>query len=375
MRYRPYGKSGVHASVLGFGCMRLPMDDDKTVNRDKAIPMLHKAYELGVNYFDTGKWYCEQDSERTLGEALKGMDRSKVYVSTKYAHEHSTAADLREKFETSLSLLDIDYVDFYHLWGISWKFFTEKIDIPDGPLKTFLKLKEEGLVRHLSFSFHSEPEDIHKIVDTGIFESMLCQYNLLDRKNEEGIAYAASKGLGIAVMGPVGGGRLGAPSEAVAQLLPGQERVSSAELALRFVLANPNVAIALSGMSEINHVIENAEVASRDDYLSAEEITRIERSAEENQKMMDLYCTGCKYCMPCPQNVNIPHIFQAMNYYKVWDLKEHAKNSYKEIGEVDWVKGEKADACVECGECEEKCPQHIPIIEQLKESRAVLEKA
>ena len=373
MQYRDYGKTGVKASALGFGCMRLPMKDEKTVDRSKAIPMLHKAYELGVNYFDTGKGYCAQDSERTLGEALKGMDRDKVYVSTKYAQEKSTADDLREKFDASLEILDLDYVDYYHLWGISWKSFAEEIDIPGGPIEAFLKLKDEGLVKHLSFSFHSEPEDIFKLVDTGIFETMLCQYNLLDRKNEEGIAYATSKGLGIAVMGPVGGGRLGAPSDAVGQLLPGQQRVSSAELALRFVLANPNVTIALSGMSEIGHVLENADVASRADYLSSEELERIEKSAEENQKMMDLYCTGCKYCMPCPHDVNIPHIFEAMNYYRVWDLKDHAKTMYKQIGEVDWIKGAKADACVECGECEEKCPQHIPIIDQLKESREVLE--
>jgi predicted aldo/keto reductase-like oxidoreductase len=348
------------------------MKDEKTVDRDKAIPMLLKANELGVNYFDTGKWYCAQDSEKTLGEALKEMKRDEVYVSTKYALENPTAEDMREKFETSLKLLDQEYVDFYHLWGISWKFFTEKIDIPGGPLETFRKLKEEGLARHLSFSFHSEPEEINKLVDTGIFETMLCQYNLLDRKNEDGIAYAASKGLGVAIMGPVGGGRLGAPSEAVEKLVPGQQRISSAELALRFVLANPNVTIALSGMSEMNHVVENAGVASRDEFLSALELEQIDRSAAENQKMMDLYCTGCKYCMPCPQDVNIPHIFQAMNYYKVWDLKDFARKMYANTPNTLDKKGKQADACIECGECEEKCPQKIPIIDQLKESHAAL---
>jgi len=372
MKYRPYGKTGVSASALGFGCMRLPMKDEKTVDREKAIPMLHKAYELGVNYFDTGKWYCAQDSEKTLGEALKGMDRKKVFVSTKYALEKPTAADMREKFETSLRLLDLEYVDFYHLWGMSWKTFTEKIDIPGGPMETYRKLKEEGLVRHLSFSFHSDPEDIIKLVDTGMFETMLCQYNLLDRANEKGIAYAASKGLGVAVMGPVGGGRLGAPSEAMEKLLSGQARASSAELALRFVLANPNVTLALSGMSEMGHVVANAAVASNNELLSAAELKRIDRSAAENQKMMDLYCTGCKYCMPCPQNVNIPHIFKAMNYYKVWDLKEYAQSMYRNTQDTLDKKGMKADACIECGECEKKCPQKIPIIEQLKESHRAL---
>ena len=188
MKYRPLGRTGCNVSALGFGCMRLPMKDASTVDRDKAIPMLLRAYELGVNYFDTGKWYCGQDSERTLGEALKHMDRSRVYVSTKYAMEEPTGGDLRQKFETSLELMDVSYVDFYHLWGISWEEYETKLAIPGGPLEEFLKLKREGLVRHLAFSFHSKPEDIRKIVDTGHFESMLCQYNLLDRANADGIA-------------------------------------------------------------------------------------------------------------------------------------------------------------------------------------------
>ena len=372
MNYKPYGKTGVSISTLGFGAMRLPMKDESTVNRDKAIPMLLRAYELGVNYFDTGKWYCGQDSERTVGEALKHMDRSKVYLSTKYAMENPTASDLREKFEKSLVLLDQEYVDFYHLWGISWKQFTEKMSIKGGPLEAFVKLKEEGLVRHLSFSFHSDPEDIMKIVDTGIFETMLCQYNLLDRANEAGIAYAASKGLGVAIMGPVGGGRLGSPSEAISNLLPGQHRVSTSELALRFVMSDPNVSLALSGMSTMEHVEENAATASMNSMLTADELSRIAESARENQKMMDLYCTGCKYCMPCPNDVNIPEVFKAMNYYKVWGLKEFAQEQYARIGKPNGIKGLQADACVECGECEPKCPQKIPIIEQLKESHTAL---
>ncbi|MGA2973826.1 MAG: aldo/keto reductase [Spirochaetia bacterium] len=373
MTYRNMGRTGVKLSPLGFGCMRLPMKEGKTVDRDKAIPLLLRAYKLGVNYFDTGKHYCNQDSERTLGEAVKSMDRGKIFISTKYAFEKPTAADLREKFEASLKLLDQEYVDFYHLWGISWEFFTTKIDIPGGPLKAFLTLKEEVLAKHLSFSFHSEPSDIKKIVDTGYFESMLCQYNLLDRRCEEGMAYAASKGLGVAVMGPVGGGRLGTQSDVIAKMLPAGGAVSTPELALRFVLANPSVTVALSGMSAMEHVEQNVATALRDSWLSSDEQARIQKTAEDNQKFMDLYCTGCKYCMPCPQDVNIPRIFEAMNLERVWGLAQSARSMYREIGTNEWVKGKKADACSECGECEEKCPQKIPIIEQLKETRKALE--
>jgi len=373
MTYRTMGRTGVQLSSLGFGCMRLPMKDASTVDRDKAIPMLIRAYEGGVNYFDTGKWYCGQDSERTLGEAVKGMDRGRIYLSTKYAQGEPTAKDLREKLKTSLALMDQQYVDFYHLWGISWEFFRTKIDIPGGPLTEFLKLKEEGLARHLSFSFHSDAAEIPKLVDTGIFESMLCQYNFLDRRCEEGIAYAASRGLGVVIMGPVGGGRLGTQSDVIAKILPGGAAMSTPGLALRFVLSNPSVTVALSGMSTLEQVEQNIAHASRSSWLSPEERSRVRAAAEENQKFMDLYCTGCAYCMPCPQEVNIPKVFEAMNLKSVWGLEKPARNMYAEIGTTPWVKGNRADACIECGECEEKCPQKIPIVSQLAESRKALE--
>ncbi len=372
MTYRAMGATGARVSSLGYGCMRLPMRDATTVDRDKAIPLLHRAYQLGVNYFDTGKHYCAGDSERTLGEALKGMDRSRVYVSTKYAQEKPTASDLREKFEASLRLLDVEYVDFYHFWGISWKHFTESLAVPGGPLSAFLRLKDEGLAKHLSFSFHSDPEDIVKLVDTGYFESMLCQYNFLDRRNETGIAYAAARGLGVVIMGPVGGGRLAAPSDVITRMMPGQAGAKTPELALRFVLSNPGVSVALSGMSAPEHVEENVATASRDTLLSADDRKLVMQRAAENQKFMDLYCTGCKYCMPCPHEVNIPRIFEAMNLSRVWGLHEAARRMYADIGK-GWIKGNRADACAECGECEEKCPQKIPIIAQLAQSRAALE--
>jgi uncharacterized protein len=373
--FRTMGKTGVRVSPLGFGCMRLPMRDASTVDRDRAVPMLQRAHALGVNYFDTGKWYCAQDSERTLGEAMKGMRRENLFISTKYAHEKPTAADLREKFEISLRLLDVEYVDFYHLWGISWEFFRTKIDIPGGPLSAFLRLKDEGLVRHLSFSFHADPADIPRLVDTGYFESMLCQYNLLDRRNEKGIEYAASRGLGVAIMGPVGGGRLGTRSEVIERMAPGTGSTGTPELALRFVLSNPGVTIALSGMSTIEQVEQNVATVSKESWLTDGERARIREAAEANQKFMDLYCTGCAYCMPCPHEVNIPKIFEAMNLKMVWGLEGPARKMYREIGTTQWVKGMRADACVECGECEKKCPQKIPIIDQLKESRRALEEA
>jgi hypothetical protein len=372
MRYRKLGKTGVTASVLGFGGMRYPMKEGR-VDRELAIPMIRRGIELGINYLDTGKWYCGQDSERALGEAVRGLDRSKIYLATKYAKANATAADLREKFETSLKLMQQQYIDFYHLWGLSWHQFETEHARKGGPLEAFLKLKTEGLVRHLSFSFHSQPEDMNKLVDTGYFETVLCQYNLLDRANEDAMAYAASKGLGVVLMGPVGGGRLGAPSEVLGKVLDTPQRVSTAELALRFVFSNPNVSVALSGMSNLRQVEENVATASRDTYLTPGERERIAQAMQENKRLADLYCTGCRYCMPCPEKVEIPRVFELANYDRVYGLKESAREGYQELMEGrHWSKGKDARACVQCRECEPKCPQKIPIVDQLAASHKLL---
>ncbi len=372
MQYRKFGQTGKDISALGFGAMRLPSQtvDGKTVyDEEESIRMIHRAVELGVNYIDTAPYYCDGQSEIIVGKALKGI-RDQVMVSTKNPIEDDSGANAIKRLEKSLRQLDIEAIDFYHLWGIGWETYTEKIDKPDGPLEAVLKAKEQGLIRHLSFSFHDKPENMIKLVDTGHFESVLCQYNLLDRSNEEAIAHAHEKGLGVVIMGPVGGGRLGAPSDAIKKMLPGM--ASSAELAMRFVLANQSVSCALSGMSSMAMVEENAKVADNKQALSDDELKNIEISMAENKKMADLYCTGCNYCMPCPNEVNIPLNFELMNYHRVYGLTDHAKSQYAKIGEADGPSGKKADACVECGLCEPKCPQKIAIIKQLKETAAAL---
>lgn len=373
MQYRKFGRTGIAISALGFGAMRLPFEnvgDKKVFNVEESIRAIHRAFELGVNYIDTAPYYCDGESEVIVGKALKGR-RDKVYLSTKNPIEDDSGAHWRERLEKSLKKLDTDYIDFYHMWGISWDAYVNKINVKDGPLEAARRAKEEGLIRHISFSFHDAPENMIKLIDTGNFETVLCQYNLLDRSNEKAIAHAGEKGLGVVIMGPVGGGRLGAPSETIQGLMPGKSS-SSPEIALRFVLANPNVTCALSGMGSVQMVEENVKVASNETPLTDDELARIKASMEEKKRMADLYCTGCNYCMPCPTGVNIPLNFQIMNNYRVYDIHEYARDQYKQIGEVEWMKGKKAEECIECGICEEKCPQKINIREQLKETAKAL---
>jgi len=371
MQYTPFGNTGLQVSRLGFGSMRLPMitvNEKHVVDDEQAVAMIHRAFELGVNYIDTALFYCDGLSEVTVGKALKGW-RDKVILSTKYPFN----GGFRETLETQLKKLDTDHIDFYHFHGIGSGFFEH--DRREEAVNGALKAKEEGLIRHLSFSFHDKPEVMMKIIDLGIFSSVLCQYNLLDRSNEDGLAYAKAKGLGTTVMGPVGGGRISGMPPEVAQRF-GVSAKSSAELALRFVMTNPNVNIVLSGMSTLQQVEENAATASNAATLTDPELAGIAAASEENKRMSDLYCTGCNYCVPhCPQEIVIPRIFQLMNYHRVYSITDYARGEYNGIGTNPWNQGHKADECIECGVCEEHCPQKINIREQLKECHATLAEA
>jgi predicted aldo/keto reductase-like oxidoreductase len=382
MQYVDFGKSGIKVSRLGMGCMRLPCfdRDGKTIfDEEKGVALIRRAMELGVNYFDTAPYYCDKQSEIILGKALKGVKREDLYISTKNPIENDSGDDYEKRLESSLKQLDTPYIDFYHFWGISLKAFLSSVKAKDGPLDRAKKLKEQGIIKHISFSFHDgeagekEGDNLIAILKDsgGVLETVLCQYNLLDRNKEAGIALAHEMGLGTVVMGPVGGGRLGAPSKVILDLLPGKFQ-SSAELALRFVLSNSNVNIALSGVSTIEQLEENARVADNTDALSGEELDHIAVMLKENERLAGLYCTGCKYCMPCPNGINIPEIFTMMNYHRVYKITEFAKNAYAEIGKFPWRQFENAAACTECGVCETKCPQSLPIREQLKETHKAL---
>jgi len=379
MIYKTFGNTGVKVSALGFGAMRLPMkevDGKKIVDEALAVPLMQQAFEMGINYIDTAPLYCETLSEVAVGKALKGW-RDKVYLSTKNPIEDADGGHWMERLEKSLKKLDTDYIDFYHFWGISLKSFHSWQGLKFGPLEAAQKAKDQGLIKHISFSYHDAAENYREIVDSGHFETTLVQYNLLDRSNEENIAYAKSKGLGVVIMGPVGGGRLGAPSALIQGLLENKSAsarpCSTAEMALRFVLANENIDIVLSGMGDTTMLKENFAIASRTGHLTEEELQRIKTMMEENKNLAKLYCTGCNYCKPCPQGIDIPYLFEIMNRHRVYQLTEHAKSAYKEVvNGWSWIKSADASKCVACGACEEKCPQKLPIIKQLQETHQTL---
>jgi hypothetical protein len=377
MQYRDFGNTGIKVSILGFGAMRLPQERIKgklQIKQEESVEVIQKAFELGVNYVDTAYVYNEGESELVVGKALQGW-RDKVYLSTKMpTWEVKKRSDYRRFLEEELERLKVAYVDFYHFHALNEDSFKNTV-LKHNLLKEARKAKDEGLIKHISFSFHDKPEVMKRLIDMGIFESVLCQYNLLDRGNQQVMAYAKSKGLGVAVMGPVGGGRLGVSDilkEAVSSNIE-----STPELALRFVFVNKSISLALSGMENIEMVEENARVASLSKPFTSKQLQIIEDFIEKRKKKEEIPCNNCGYCLPCPENVAIPDIFQLMNYYILHVKKDYASKQYLNIGEGTLESGEKdqrkqADACEECGECEEKCPQKIKIMDKLKEIHQIL---
>ena len=375
MNYREFGKTGEKISALGLGCMRFPEyehEGKKFIDQEKVDEMIACAYQNGVNYFDTAPSYCNSNSEAALGHAVKNF-RNKILLSTKCAIRPGIGVDgYRQSLERSLSRLDTDHVDFYHFWGINRSTFDEVI-LPEGILEAAARLKEEGLIRHISFSFHDVPSSIQYIIDTseqrGIpMESILCQYNLLDRSNEEMIGYAREKGLGTVAMGPVGGGRLAVPTDLYSKLT-GSSSLASYELAFKFCLGNPHLSCALSGMETLEMVQKNTRVASDDTAFSAEEWQKLGASLEELKKFSELYCTGCKYCQPCPAGIDIPRIFEMWTHYNVYGLKNHAKNMMQSYLRQE---GKTFADCRDCGLCEKKCPQHLEIRKNLEKVGRIL---
>jgi len=364
MQYVELGNTGYHVSRLGFGSMRLPrieIGGEEYVDVERAVAVLQRAFDLGVNYVDSGFMYCSQESELVLGEAMAHWPRCDEIVVTDKCTKFrmKNPGDLRRNLEHQLWRMRREWFDFYLFHGIGWANWHE-IDERTGWIKDMLRAKEEGLVRHIGFSFHDEPENMRRLIDEGLFELVTCQYNYLDRRNEQAMAYAKDKGLAVVVMGPVGGGRLAVIPKGLRER-GDLANESAAELALRFVLASPSVSVALSGMSTMAMVEQNAAAVDKGP-LSHDEIATIADLMTRNRQLADLYCTGCQYCLPCPNGVNIPRAFELYNYYTVYGLEEYATEQY-------------ASKCVECGTCLDRCPQHIDIPTQLDQVRDLFERA
>ena len=364
MIYRDFGNTGMRLSVLGFGCMRLPMtqkNGESMVDDELATPLLQRAVELGVNYFDTAWFYCDGDSQRAVGAALKGA-RDKVYISTKLplflVHKREDFLDFLER---SLEQMGLEYLDFNYFHALTYQTWKDKI-LPLKLIDEAEKAKSKGLIRHLSFSFHGDADKMSELIDTGAFSGVLGQYNLVDRRNEGVFAYAKSKGLGTAVMGPLmGGGLTDGGNTFLKRMESGAE--TSAEMGLRFAWGLPAVDVALSGMSTLAQLEENVRYAEGAESVSDAERQALIGRSRELEGLNDLYCTGCNYCDVCPQKIQPGRIFQMYLKHHVWGLDDSVRAQLVATGPFAL----KADpsVCTQCGACTERCPQKIDIPTEL----------
>ncbi len=327
------------------------MGEDGRVNRTLAIPLLHRALELGITYYDTAVGYCRGDSQRVLGEAFEGI-RNRIVLSTKNPAHSANDTEWWAKLEESLRLLRTDFIDLYHFHGITWETYEKHLRMP-GKMRLMRKAKEEGLIRHICASFHDQPASLIRLAETGDFDVLTVQYNLLFRELEPALDRCRQLGIGIVVMGPIGGGRLGVSSNRIRDLLKG-EAASTPEAALRFVLANSAVHVALSGMSTIEQLEENAAVVSDKEPFTHGQIAALEKELARVRERLGIHCPACGYCMPCPKGVDIPENFRLYNEWQMFGLEPVARRAYAGLSRP-------ASYCIECGACLPKCPQKLAI--------------
>ena len=373
MQYRNFGRdTKTQVSALGFGAMRLPIldGDSSKINEPEAIKMIRYAIDHGVNYVDTAYVYHGGNGEYAVAKALKDGYREKVYLATKcpvwLAKEEG---DFDKLLNEQLAKLSTDHIDMYLLHGLEperWKACVE--------LKVFdfiARAKADGRIGRIGFSFHSELPVFKEIVDAFDWDFCQIQFNYMDEHYQaglEGLRHAAAKGMAVVVMEPLRGGRLtnNVPVEVQGIWDQAVVKRTAAAWALRYVWNFPEVTTVLSGMTTMEHVIENVRVAddATANSLTAAELALVGQAKAFYLKRIKVNCTGCNYCMPCPAGVAIPDLFNMHNEASIYNLKH--ENVVKNYGRMVEAKKD-ASLCAECGQCEEACPQHLPIRQHLKE--------
>jgi predicted aldo/keto reductase-like oxidoreductase len=377
MKYRTFRKTGERVSLLGFGCMRLPVvgGDMHKIDEPEAIAMIRKAIDSGVNYVDTAYPYHGGASEAVVGKALKDGYRDRTLLADKYPiWLTQSEAGAYELFEEQLRRLDVESIDMYMLHNInkgSWE-ATRKYNI----IKLLEKKLAEGRIKNLGFSFHDELPLFKEVADAYPWDFCQIQLNFMDVRFQagvEGMRYAASKGIPVVVMEPLKGGKLTDSIPAAVSELWGRAEVkrSAAEWALRWVADFPEVLTILSGMSNMRQVEENLAILSGADAnsLTEKEKRLIGEVADTYNRLTPYSCTNCRYCMPCQSGVNIPEV---VNYRNEWELYEHNEkisNAFR----MFLPQEQYPSRCVKCAACEEKCPQRLPVMKVMDETAAIFE--
>lgn len=365
MEYRTMEKLGVSPSLLGFGCMRFPLNPDGTINGPEAEKMLDTAISSGVTYIDTAYPYHNGDSEPFVGRVLKKYDRDRFFLATKLPMWNvNTLEDAKRLFEEQLQRLQVDYIDFYLLHCLDKEKWQKVLDLD--LLSYMEEMKDQGKIRFFGFSFHDDFDTFKKILTYRPWDFCQIQYNYVDtdiQAGDRGYALAEKLQIPLIIMEPVKGGSLATlPSEVTGPFTEFDPNASIPSWALRWVASKPNVKVVLSGMSDMAQVEDNLKTFSPFVPLSLKEKELVADVSAAIKRRTKNGCTGCGYCMPCPFGVNIPQNFKIWNELSMYGSKAKARQAYfKELSEK-----ERAEHCQKCGKCEEVCPQALSIRQNLE---------
>lgn len=367
MRYSNFIDDDIKVSRLGFGLMRLPIidNDNGQIDYKKSRKLVELALEKGINYFDTAYVYHNNQSEIFAGEIFRDDLREKIYIATKCpVWKIEKEGDFEYILETELTRLQTDYIDFYLFHSLDKERFegVKEKNIYENALKA----KAEGKIKYIGFSFHDDIKVFKEIIDTYDFDFCQIQLNYLDENYQaglEGLKYAKEKGLSLVIMEPLRGGQLAQLPKSITNQLG---EYSPVDLALSYLYNMEEVDVVLSGMNEPYQIEENAKITSKisPNSLDKDKLKKIAFLKEEIHSRIKIDCTRCNYCMPCPAGVKIPAVFRAYNNKYIFEDAEKYENEYKKL-----LKNESGQpSCIQCGQCEIECPQHLGIIEGLKDA-------
>ena len=349
--------------LLGFGLMRLPQKEGK-IDYAAAEVMVEQAMQAGCNYFDTAYMYHGGESEKFAGKVLRKYPRNSYYLTSKMAVWMANDADHVERiFQEQLQRCQTDYFDFYLLHSVNETIWKKSVDFHT--LDFLKKMKAEGKIRKLGFSFHDTPEFLRMVVESYPWDFAQIQLNYLDWENyrsREQYEILTEAGIPVLIMEPLRGGALATLSPVANEILTKAAPDSSiASWALRYAASLPNVLCVLSGMSQAEQMQDNINTFSPLKPLSAQERQTLDEALTAHKQYLAVPCTSCRYCMPCPAGVKIPEIFGIYNQYKVMKSRSSFQNNYNALPEES-----RASSCVNCGKCAKHCPQKIAIPDMLR---------
>lgn len=371
MKYRTMGKLGIQTSAFGLGCMRFngAASGDSVINEEKAIRLIRQAIDGGVTYLDTAYVYLDKTSEIVLGKALRDGYRDRVNIATKMPAEFvHNREEMEALLESELKKLQTDHIDFYLMHGINrekWEYF-KSIGAPE----FFDDMKKAGKIRYKCFSFHGPYDEFEYILKDCDWDMVQIQYNFMDINNQagtKGLELAGSLGIPVVIMEGMLGGRLAkAPDNVQALYDAFQVKRTPVEWAFRWLCNHPEVSVVLSGCNEAEQIAENLRIFDTVEagIMTAEELQLIDDVRAAYISRTKIGCTGCRYCMPCPNGVDIPGVFSVWNNFSLYQIDP----------KTDWgmttirKNGSGADKCIACGACEAACPQHLSIIEGLQDA-------